>query len=401
MKRLRRTLEQCRALCNLLDPSRKLRPTPEGWWFILLTVAVGGVAVNTGINLLYLILAMMLGFIAVSGVLSELSVRGVEVSLKLPRSVFSGEEFAVRVAVRNRKRRCASYSLRLGNPLSERPGAPESSSYVTYVPPREAVGFAYLARLARRGIHRVQGVELKTAYPFGLFEKSYLLPVEGSVLVYPALGEIKRLPPVPAARQRWEGEGEVAAVSGGLEFFGLRRYRPGDNPKWIHWRTSARTGTLMLREFEREQFEGVNILFDTSGPPMRGPTPPEHFELAVSYIATLVHHLAAQGRQVCLAAWPGSEEVVTTDGGLGADALLGLLALVEPSHGLESTDGWRAVGERLMPGTPLLVVGWSPEESDRPGRGFAGRDGPMTAVVNVQDPEFRRLFVSPAADEGY
>lgn len=400
MKHLRRTLGGWRTLRNLLDPSRNLRPTPEGWWFILLIIAVGGVAVNTGINLLYLILAMMLAFIAVSGVLSELCVRGVEVSLKLPRCVFSGEEFAARVTVRNQKWRCASYSLRLGNPLSKRAGASESFSYVIYVPPREAVGFAYLARLARRGIHRVERVELKTAYPFGLFEKSYLLPVEGSVLVYPALGEIRRLPPVLAARQRWEGEGEVAALNGGLEFFGLRVYRAGDNPKWIHWRTSARTGTLMLREFEREQFGGVNVLFDTSGPPVRGPTLLEHFELAVSYTATLVHHLTAQGRRVCLAAWPGWEEVLTTDGGSGADALLGLLALVEPTHGQESVGGWRAVEGRLMPGTPLLVVRWSPEESDEPGWGFAGGNGHMTAVVNVQDSEFRQLFVSPAADEG-
>lgn len=382
---------------SLPGPSRRLRPTVEGWWFILLTIAVGGVAINTGINLLYVILATMLSFIIASGLLCELSVWGVEVSLGVPRFVFCGEAFAVRVTVRNKKRWFASHSLRLMDALPRWGKRTEHSSYVIYVPTRGQVDFTYLARLERRGIHTVHEVEIKSAYPFALFEKSYFVAAGSCVVVYPALGEIRRLPPVLAACQRLEGKREVGAQNADEELLGLRRYRPGDDRKLIHWRTSARTGALMVREFARDEDEGVNLVLETSNTSEAGPIPRDGFELAVSYAATLVHHLAGQGVRVCLAAWPASGEVLTTDGNGSAGALLELLALVEPSGRPESGDGWRAIEERLIPGAPLLVVRWGSPACGNPGCVLGSWSWNITKVLNVRDPEFQRFFVSATA----
>ncbi|NIR03654.1 MAG: DUF58 domain-containing protein, partial [Gemmatimonadales bacterium] len=96
---------------------------------------------------------------------------------------------------------------------------------------------------------------------------------------------------------------------------------------------SARTGSLMVREFEREHIEGFNVVLDTSCSPGEGSAETRAFELAVSYAATLVHHTSAQGRRVCLVTWPASELVLTADGSRGADALLAHLAVAEPRVG--------------------------------------------------------------------
>src|SRR5574337_1580197 len=92
---------------------RTIRPTREGWWLIGASFAVGLAATNTGNNLLYLILAMMLSFMAVSGVLSEQTMRHLRLERVRPRRLFAGVPASFGVRLTNRKRRLASFALHL------------------------------------------------------------------------------------------------------------------------------------------------------------------------------------------------------------------------------------------------------------------------------------------------
>ena len=98
------------------SPSRTLRPTREGWWCLLAAVGVGFAAVSTGNNLLYLLEAMLLGLVVVSGLLSEMSMRGLRLALRVPDEVFAGRPAVFAVLVVNDKRRLPSYSLALSAP---------------------------------------------------------------------------------------------------------------------------------------------------------------------------------------------------------------------------------------------------------------------------------------------
>ena len=71
-----------------MEPPRKLRPTRAGWVFFLLLFGVGFAALNTGNNLLYLVLSFLLAFLTLSGVLSESALRGIEVRRRLPGELF-------------------------------------------------------------------------------------------------------------------------------------------------------------------------------------------------------------------------------------------------------------------------------------------------------------------------
>jgi uncharacterized protein (DUF58 family) len=90
---------------------RKLKFTREGKYFLGITLGVGFAAINTGNNLLYLLLGMMLSLIIVSGVMSELSLRTLTVKRRLPARAQVGRSHLVEIEVYNNKRRVPSYAI--------------------------------------------------------------------------------------------------------------------------------------------------------------------------------------------------------------------------------------------------------------------------------------------------
>jgi len=94
-----------------LRPPRKLRPTRAGWWFFVLIFGVGFAALNTGNNLLYLVLSLMLAFLVLSGVLSESALRGISVRRRLPRELFAEAFCSVGLEITNRQQRVPSFAI--------------------------------------------------------------------------------------------------------------------------------------------------------------------------------------------------------------------------------------------------------------------------------------------------
>ncbi|TMB35207.1 MAG: hypothetical protein E6J61_01665 [Deltaproteobacteria bacterium] len=90
---------------------RRLGFTRIGRWYVGFTIGVGLAAVNTGNNLLFLVLGLLLSSIIVSGILAESSIKGVEVQRRLPDMAIAGTPALVGFAVKNRKARSPSFSL--------------------------------------------------------------------------------------------------------------------------------------------------------------------------------------------------------------------------------------------------------------------------------------------------
>ena len=93
--------------------NRFLRFTPEGKWFIFISIAIGFAAVNTGNNLLYLVLAMLLSLIIASGFLSEWGIKGLKVKRTIPPYIFADAHCGILLKVTNTKRYLPSFSLEL------------------------------------------------------------------------------------------------------------------------------------------------------------------------------------------------------------------------------------------------------------------------------------------------
>lgn len=270
-----------------LKPPRAIRPTKEGWWFLLATVGIGLAATNTGNNLLYLILAMLLSFIVISGILSEQSFRGLEIQRSLPKHLYAGEVSSFRVVVRNRKRHFPSFSLHIQGTN------PAFSRYLLKLAPQGSASFRESVRFERRGLHQLQGLRVVTRYPFSLFTKASRPSPGEEVLVYPRI-----VPLPPSLLKILASWGIQARYQKGREsgLYDLRPFRDGDDFRLIHWKTSAKAGELMLKELEREEGGKVTLLIEDPEPTASA----ERVEGDISLAASLAAHFIKQDAAVQL-----------------------------------------------------------------------------------------------------
>src|SRR2546427_6413372 len=102
-----------RVVARRFRPRRTIRPTREGWWLLLAAVGLGFAAMNTGNNLLYLLVSMLLALIVVSGLLSERSMRGLTITLQTPEEIFANRPALFGATIVNRKPWAASYCVTL------------------------------------------------------------------------------------------------------------------------------------------------------------------------------------------------------------------------------------------------------------------------------------------------
>ncbi|WP_373045830.1 transglutaminaseTgpA domain-containing protein [Vulgatibacter sp.] len=238
---------------------RMQRVTREGWFYVGFTLVVGAAAINTGNNLLYLVLGLQLSLVLLSALLSETALRGIEVARELPRHAVAGQPFRAAFVLRNHKRRFASYSL----VVSELQGpAAGVRVFVARVPARSETRALYEAVVPRRGEGAFATVRITTRFPFGLFEKSREQEVPGLLPIHPAP---VRAPAAKLGPLTGEGERPEPLPGNGHDFHALREWRSGDDPRQIHWRSTARTGRPVVIERERERRRRVSLLVDTRG----------------------------------------------------------------------------------------------------------------------------------------
>lgn len=282
------------------------------------SLAVGLAATNTGNNLLYLILAMMLAFMAVSGVLSEQAMRHLGLERERPRRLHAGVPASFGVRLTNRKRRLSSFALHLSEEDPSR-GRP-AGHYILKVPPGGREVWQYTLTFPRRGRQYLPGLRILTRFPFGLFAKVSRPIRPDPVLVYPAL---RSLSPeeIPAALD--PGWRERDRRGQGASLRNLRPYRPGDDPRLLHWKISAKAGDLMVKELADEDRPRVLLLVEDPAPG----TPAELIETNLSYVASLAAHAIRLGSQVGLATADGATGFGQGEAHL--DRILERLALYE------------------------------------------------------------------------
>lgn len=297
---LRRAVSTVRGAWARIRAWRRIRFTSGGLAFTLGTVAVGFAAMNTGNNLLYLLLGSMLGFIAVSGWLSEQAIRGLRVERRAPRAVTVGHDLRLTYEVTNTKRRLPSLAVE----LSEE-GLPESA-FLAHVPPRGNASSRSVNSFVRRGIYPLGSVTLSTGFPFGLFRKERDVHIPAEIIVWPRTDRAVREPSPGAGRMPHVGVSTRGAAGGRGEYRSLRDYRVGDDSRDIHWKSSARLRNPVLREYERDGAETRWICLDLRG------EPGEPAEVAVEVAAALAGRAVAQHRPFALVA--GAEILEPADG---------------------------------------------------------------------------------------
>jgi uncharacterized protein (DUF58 family) len=274
-----------------LRPPRSLRATRAGWCFIAIIFGVGFAALNTGNNLLYLVLALMLAFLVLSGLLSEASLRGIQIDRLLPREIFAGSPNRVVLRVHNGQRRNAAFAITIEDQFESDSGFEVAGrAFALRIGAQSAEDRSYLFEPERRGEFQFEGFRVSTRFPFGLFVKSRELDQPERAIIYPSvqrvsLDERAKLPDA-------DDEDLSGTSNDGDEITGLREFEPGDSVVRVHWRSSARAGRLLVGE--REGLTGAEFEVRLRLP---ADTPDDQVEERVSQAASeVVTHLETGSR---------------------------------------------------------------------------------------------------------
>jgi len=350
-----------RVAANRLREALDYDVTRVGIIYVLAVVVIGVAALNTGNNLLYIIVAAMLAAILVSGVASAVALRGLQLEIRLPEHVFAGRETRGRIVVRNPRRWPPSFSISV-LPLDKNrkrkrwrwspstfgfpPGRPareqwiilpdlklgrvaEASgtqqilpgrAYFPYIPGHSERSAELGLCFHRRGRYRQEGFGLATRFPFAFLNKTRRLPLAREIVVYPAVepaDEFFRVLPLIT------GEFESFVRGRGSDLYRIREYGPEDSARHVDWKATAKSGSLKVREFSREDERKLRLVFDNPAP---GALATRTYENAVALAASLAWHFAAENAELSFAAqgYHAAPEIYQ---------FLEYLAVVEPQQG--------------------------------------------------------------------
>lgn len=304
---------------------RAFRFTREGKLFVAVTFGVGLAAVNTGNNLLYLVLGLMLSLLLVSGTLSDVALWRVRVDRILPRRAQVGRPLVVSLRLRNHKP-VPAYAVELEDLVESEDQADRRCFFLKVAAQGEQTA-TYRRLPTRRGRLRFERVVLRTRYPFGLIEKGWPRRVTDELIVYPAVepSDARRI----LGGARGLGAPDRRRGRGG-EVEGLRDHREGDEARAIHWRRSAALDRLVVREHTAETRARLSILLDDARPKLEGDDAlawDAGFEAAIVEAASLASAALELGAAVEIRTRHGSSPVVLP--GAPADPILRFLALLE------------------------------------------------------------------------
>ena len=335
---------------------RSFQLTSEGIRFLLFATAVGIAAVNTGNNLFYLLLAMMLSLILVSGLLSELCLSRLAFRRHVPDYVFANAPVSISLTISNRKTRFPSFSLRLFDIVDE--NETDRGTSIPFLAPRTSRNVIHTFQAARRGLYRLEGIRIATCFPFGLFRKAVSYPDEAAILVCPELAPLSL--PILQQLAAIGQDQELGRRGPGMALYNLREYRPGDDSRAIHWRTTARTSKLMLKETEADDQRIVTVQLSL----LATADDEGAFERAVSIASSLVTYF--HNRDYSIRAVVGNEEI---EFGTGAEHYVGILrALALCKRQVSGVSGIDRQGsDASLPAEAGLVIGVTAAPADHEG----------------------------------
>jgi uncharacterized protein (DUF58 family) len=272
---------------SVLKRASRRSVTHGGLVFTLAMVLVGVAAVASGNNLLFLILAAMVSTLMVSGLISKLSLAGLELDFVLPEHIAARRTLEGRVYIRNSKSWLPSFSIHLS-------GSEESvltRLYFLVIPGGAVLDETVEACFRKRGIYRENGFLFATGFPFGFLERRARVTLRREILVYPSIDPQPGFEDLLAAVR---GDMETQARGRGHDFYRIRPYEALESARHVDWRATAKVGSLQVREFAREQERLLEIFLDLNAPPALE----EWFEQAVEACAFLVWRMAERGARV-------------------------------------------------------------------------------------------------------
>jgi uncharacterized protein (DUF58 family) len=334
------------------------RLTARGRYVLWAALALGLMGADTRRSQVYVLFAVAMGALVAALVVTALRGPGARLECALPGRATAHSPLVLRARVWADEGR-REY-LRLSFP---RPSRWRSSIAVR---PRET----FLAAAAdaptelrvelqarRRGRYVLRTPTLRVTDPLALAAGPAPPSRDHVLLVYPRFYTLERFA-VPAGRRYQPGGIPLSSSTGdAIEFVGTREYRDGDPLRNIHWRSWARRGEPVVKEYQEEYFARIALVLDTFVPARPNPGEERSFEAAISVLASIADHYSRSDFVVdILAAGPEVYEVSAGRSLAYLDNILDVLAGLEPCPEAPFAAIGPALFEKLARITTVVAV---------------------------------------------
>ncbi len=315
--------------------ARPPRLTRLGRAFVVLTLLAAVLAVVLESQYVFLLFNTLLAMLLVASTLARRSLRGLRVRRTVQHPIFSHQPFEVTLAFANHRGLPVACLRVIDGPWPNERVRHDTVAevFVPLVPARGEATVMYRARVFGRGWGEWSHVRIGTDAPFGLFRSELVLPCPGRELVYPRVLPAIAQVPLEALFAPSESDPRFGS-RGSEEFIGLRDFRPGDNPRWIHWKSSARMPSqLLVREFDSPRVRRVVLAVETRVGDADRRKLLRRLENSVSIAASLAGTLVRSTPALTLVtASPEPLVLELTPDSPSAWELLEALAVLEPSR---------------------------------------------------------------------
>lgn len=335
------------------------RLTARGRALLWATAAFALVGVDTRRTQVFRLFAVAAALLLVARAFTLLRRPRVQLDFGIPLRATAHSPLTLRARVSSPGRRRAG-DLRLLMPAPE-----DGGDGVRFAPPEaflrpDAEGAAATeVRMvpSRRGRYVLQGAAVALTDPLGLTASAGVRSPGQTLLVYPRFWSMDRFD-IPLGRRYQPGGIPLSSSTGdAIEFVGTRDYRQGDPLRHIHWRSWARRGQPVVKEYQEEYFCRIAIVLDTFLPVHSSPQDRAGFEAGISVVASVADFFSRSEYVVdILAAGPDLYEVSAGRSLAYLENILDVLACLEPCH----DPPFRSIGpplfEKLAQITTVVAV---------------------------------------------
>ena len=266
---------------------QRISLTREGMIYLLMLLFIGAGANLGRENALMLVFAMMAGPYVLNGWIIFNMLRKTKVSRMTARRVMAGETLSVQVRLTNDKSWLSSRLMVVRDSVQHLREVLDPAVLFVRIPPKASRIAVYQLQLMHRGRYRFGPLVVSSSFPLGLGERGQVTDEPDELIVHPRLGRL-----APGWRRNFLRATELINQDSprrGVfqdEFHTLREFRHGDNPRDIHWKTSARQQELVVREFRETRDHKLNIVLDLWSPLPNSSEDPA-VEFAISFAATV------------------------------------------------------------------------------------------------------------------
>ena len=255
----------------------KIRITPGGLFGLTAFIALFILGFISGLNdetarqnLFYSLAAAIFSLFILGLPIAFINLSRLKLSRKVPEEIVAGSSFTAMIKIQNLSKKLPRFALKVDDDFADANDVLNllskpivNEGYCISITPGKTAALRFQTTIQNRGIINLNSVKVSSLFPFSLLKLTKIFEVKDNITVFPK--------PIKSFDFTQKIFGAFQSSSGALkpkrasidEYFGVREYKTGDNPRFIHWKMSARRNSLMMKEFLEESLPPILILLDT------------------------------------------------------------------------------------------------------------------------------------------